>query len=84
MSDKGQEMWATFEAYQPTADADGHGESWRVMCKERTRDAALAAYYEAPRGLMAEAAAWAAWGAWAEAAERYAQEAIDALREVKP
>ena len=43
MTDKLTEMWAAFEAYQPTADKNGHGISWRVMCRERTRDAADAA-----------------------------------------
>jgi hypothetical protein len=42
------EMWAALEEYQPQADKDGHGESWRIMCEERTkesaRDAADAAF----------------------------------------
>ena len=94
MSDKQSEMWAALEAYQPTADEDGHGESWRVMCRERTRDAALAAYCAAPAGSAARrAAAWAAEAARraavaaAEAAKAddYAQNAIDALKkEVQP
>jgi hypothetical protein len=36
-------MWAAMAAYQPTADADGHGETWALMCSERTEDAATAA-----------------------------------------
>ena len=39
MSDKQDEMWAALEAYQPTADKDGHGDAWRVMLKERTKAA---------------------------------------------
>ena len=90
MSDKIDEMWRAFEAYQPTADADGHGESWRVMCKERTEDAAREAYYAAPTGsAAAEAALAASWAeaAWAAAEESdtYAQRAIDAIKgEVQP
>jgi hypothetical protein len=78
-------MWAALEAYQPKAIADGHGDSWRVMCKERTWAATAKAYDATPIG---SAAAWAALSAAAAAvdtaADRDAQEAIDALREVKP
>jgi hypothetical protein len=75
-------MWAALEAYQPKADADGHGDSWRVMCRERTEDAAWWAAYPAPKGSAAKAAAVAAARAkvaWAAAADRFAQEAIDAI-----
>jgi hypothetical protein len=34
------EMWRELESYQPQADADGHGESWRRMCEARTKQAA--------------------------------------------
>jgi cob(I)alamin adenosyltransferase len=34
------EMWAALEEYQPQADSDGHGESWKRMCEERTSCAA--------------------------------------------
>jgi hypothetical protein len=37
-------MWAAMAVYQPTADADGHGETWALMCSERTEDAATAAW----------------------------------------
>jgi phosphopantothenate synthetase len=37
-------MWAAMAVYQPTADADGHGETWALMCSERTEDAAEAAW----------------------------------------
>jgi len=60
------DMWAALSEYQPQADRDGHGESWRVMCAERTAAAAWAAAAEA-----AAAAAWAAAdaadAAWAAA-----------------
>jgi len=79
------EMWTALEAYQPQANADGHGESWRVMCRERTTEATRWAYYVAPEGSAAESAALAAGAAtWTTKAEYYAQQAIDALREVKP
>jgi hypothetical protein len=87
MTDKQAEMWTAFEAYQPTANADGHGESWRVMCRERTTEATRWAYYVAPEGSAAESAAGlAALAASREAvqADRYAQRAIDAIKEVKP
>ena len=38
-----EEMWAALTAYQPQADAAGHGDSWAKMCKERTVAAARAA-----------------------------------------
>jgi hypothetical protein len=52
-------MWAALEKYQPYADADGHGETWRRMCSERTEKAAEAA----------TDAAWETLGGWADAAE---------------
>ncbi len=33
---KVNEMWAALKAYQPTADTDGHGETWALMCSEKT------------------------------------------------
>lgn len=33
-------MWAALEAYQPIADQNGHGESWKRMTQERTSEAA--------------------------------------------
>jgi hypothetical protein len=92
MTTKLNEMWAALEAHQPKADADGHGESWRVMREKRTWAAAWAAYWAAPEGSAAAraavAAAWAAGVVWrpldAAKADDYAQHAIDAIREVKP
>jgi hypothetical protein len=55
-------MWAALEKYQPYADADGHGKSWRVMCEERTQKAARAAV-DAARAKAAWEAATAAWEA---------------------
>ena len=62
-------MWDALARYQPFADADGHGETWRMMCEQRTADAAAvaAAAYAAKAGAAAakSAAAKAAWAAWA-------------------
>ncbi len=85
MSDKLDEMWAALEAHKPKR---GYAKAWRVMLKERTYEAVEAAYRAAPAGSVAEAAAraaaWATGEAWAAAADRYAQDAIDAIKEVKP
>lgn len=84
MTDKQSEMWAALEAYQSTADADGHGDSWRVMLAERTEDAARAARRAAPQGSVAwdaaEEAQAVAWGvAWeAECAAVAAKAAAEA------
>jgi hypothetical protein len=80
------EMWAALEAHKPAPE---YAEAWATMCRERTEDAAWAAYHAAPEGSAAKAAAVAAArakAAWAKAArvDRYAQEAIDAIKEVKP
>jgi hypothetical protein len=74
------EMWAALEAHKPKRS---YAKAWRVMCRERTEASAWEAYHAAPYG----SAAWAAAIAAAEVAwaiEHHAQEAIDALREVKP
>jgi hypothetical protein len=79
------EMWRELEAYQPQADRDGHGESWRRMCSERTdhsaRDAARDAARPGPM-LAAEDAAWAAARAAAVDVDS-AQDAIAAIRRAK-
>jgi len=69
------EMWRELSEYQPQADADGHGKSWRTMCEERTQEAACAAAEQAyATEAHGEAAAWAAvdaaaaWGELAAAA----------------
>jgi hypothetical protein len=90
------EMWRELSEYQTQADRDGHGESWRRMCEERTEEAAQAAYQERQASSHVSAAAYGAW--WAaqrDAAARrlskeaveWAANAIDAIRrakEVKP
>jgi hypothetical protein len=69
------QMWAALARYQPYADKDGHGESWRVMCSERTTEAAAAAAVEA--AAAASAAAWAAASAAWEAAAWAAKAGAD-------
>lgn len=88
------EMWRELEAYQPQADADGHGKSWAKMCEERTeapsrdaaRDAARASAALAPRRSTwlarqsaLDASRHAAWMA-ARAAARYAEAMHEAAR----
>ena len=74
------EMWALLPAYQPQADAAGHGESWAKMCREKTVDAADAAAYGA-YAVDAAAAAAATYAAAAAAAAAYecAQKAINRI-----
>lgn len=85
-------MWAALKKYQLYADADGHGESWAVMCKERTEEVAAVAAMYAAAAYSAAAAAGAA-GAVAVAgsganAEGWSDRAIDrieqAIKERKP
>ena len=82
-----QEMWVALAAYQPQADAKGHGKSWAKMCSEKTSAAANAAYVAAyasdaadwaAAAVAANAAAYASWAAnWADvaAAADYASDA---------
>jgi hypothetical protein len=78
------EMWRELEAYQPMADRDGHGESWRRMCEERTEEAGLAAARAESAAWAWEAARKAAWAAsWAAAAASWAAQSIDAIRRAK-
>jgi hypothetical protein len=83
MSAKLNEMWAALEAYEPAPE---YADAWCAMCRERTYEAASAAYYATPAASVATAAASvAAAAAWAAArTDKFAQEAIDAIREVKP
>jgi hypothetical protein len=71
------EMWAALTEYQPQADRDGHGESWRIMCSKRTQAAAWAAARYATRPAAWDAADVAASAAWAAA--RHAESARDAI-----
>jgi hypothetical protein len=68
---KFDEMWAALAAYQPQADACGHGKSWARMCSEKTGAAANAAdavaAYAANDAAAANAARAAANAAYAAA-----------------
>jgi hypothetical protein len=86
MTNKLNKMWAALAAYQPQADAAGHGKSWARMCSERTAasadaaaDAAATAYDDAADA--AYAAAYAAYAANAAAAE-WSCKAIDRINKV--
>jgi hypothetical protein len=90
MTTKLDEMWAALEAHEPKR---GYVKAWRVMCRKQTDDAAWAAHKAAPEGSAARAAAWQAThaadlvadaAAIAAEADDYAQDAIDAIKEVKP
>ena len=76
------EMWAALAAYQPQADAAGHGESWARMCANKTSAYAAAAY--AAAAYAADAAAYAADADAADvaAADRWAQKAIDRIKKI--
>jgi hypothetical protein len=78
MNDKLNEMWTALAVYQPKADADGHGESWALMCSERTTDAAHAAWDDAAWDDAAYAAYAAAKAVYASAKATYANDACDA------
>ena len=84
-----EEMWAALAAYQPQADAAGHGPSWARMCKEKTVEAAYCAAAAAVNAdadataAVADAAAVAAtYAADAAAAKKWAQRAIDRITRV--
>jgi hypothetical protein len=85
------EMWRELAEYQPFADRDGHGESWRRMCAERTEDAAEIAQDNAwvasiSSGLIepycaAMSARWAV--AWRQHSEQNTQQAMATIRRAK-
>ena len=84
------EMWRELAEYQPQADADGHGEAWRFMCRERTAPAAERAHdlllpsspsSASEPGLAALSARWAI--EWGETSRRNVREAIAAIRRAK-
>jgi Ni,Fe-hydrogenase I small subunit len=59
-----EEMWDRIEQHQKYADERGYGDAWRVMCKERTEDAARRAARAAAKIRAVSAfAAWAAYSA---------------------
>jgi hypothetical protein len=79
------EMWRELGEYQPQADSDGHGESWRRMCEERTGAAARAAARAAYPSPAASAAGWATHAAvaLANAGQAEAESAIASIRRAK-
>ena len=85
MTDKLNEMWTALAAYQDKADAAGHGESWAMMCSEKTEDAANSAWYaergSAYAGLASHAAEAAA--SYAAQAESAADASIDYITKAK-
>jgi hypothetical protein len=77
------EMWAALADYQPQADRDGHGESWRRMCSKQSGAASFYAKDEAMyrAGAASDAASDAAEAALAAtSAAQHAQSAIAAIR----
>jgi hypothetical protein len=82
MRHKVNELWMALTAYQPKANAGGHGESWALMCSKRTADAAYAAGDAAKAVYTADASAdyayAAAWNAASTASHVAAATAADA------
>jgi hypothetical protein len=74
-------MWQELAEHQTQADKDGHGESWRIMCSERTHAAACNAARAARKA--SREAAWSASYAVREAEQRSATDAIAAIRRAK-
>ena len=60
-------MWAALTAYQPQADAAGHGESWAKMCREKTTTATAYDAYDAATYAAAAYAAAATYATYAAA-----------------
>jgi len=82
------EMWRELAEYQPIADSDGHGDTWRAMCADRTGAAAWAAARAAYPSSAASAAARAASArrasvALANAGQAEAESASAAIRKAK-
>ena len=81
------EMWRELAEYQPMADRDGHGDTWRAMCSEKTHAAALAASRVATwvptraAGYPTRAAGYAAWAE--SSAAHHAHSAIAEIRRAK-
>jgi hypothetical protein len=77
-------MWAALEAHKP--ERLRAAKAWERMCRNRTYDAVAKALEAAPVWSAAEVALrWALTAIETQArADRHAQEAIDAIKEVKP
>ena len=74
---KDAELWTALIAYQPQADAAGHGPSWARMCEKKTAAAAFAAYAKADAAIAIETAYAVEAVAAAEDAAYAAAEAIE-------
>ncbi len=77
------EMWRELAEYQPFADRDGHGDTWRAMCAERTVHSAYEARAAACRAAQSTAAGdmkWAARCAADGASHHAAHAMMDARR----
>jgi len=72
------EMWKKLNEYQSYADTDGHGDSWRMMCEERTSEAAVFAAVHASMRMLNEAR-----GAWVSNAARAVALAVSAAAKVE-
>ena len=81
------QMWDALARYQPYADKDGHGESWRRMCEQRTKAASWDATHAAEDAAADAAGMWksggyaAAWAAsmtavWSDLAFERVEQAI--------
>ena len=66
-------MWVRLEAHQPYADKHGYGPAWAEMCRDRTVEAADAAWD----------AAWDAWAAAKGAAGASARAAAGAAGAIR-
>lgn len=69
------EMWTRLEQHQPLADQRGYGAEWKIMCKQRTPEAAEAARAASDGSWAADAADAASEAAWWAAARDAASEA---------
>jgi hypothetical protein len=75
------EMWRELSEYQEQADRDGHGESWRTMCRERTVEAAGHAAQNAQRFWARHAGFYCVQATGKGAFQ--ARSAIDSIRRAK-
>ena len=79
-----EEMWTELQSYQPFADANGHGDTWRTMCEKRTKEAAfIAADAARPRRRTRREWPWRATLAAMTAADCEAYKAIVNIRKAK-
>jgi hypothetical protein len=88
--DKLEGMWVALTAYQPRADAAGHGKSWAAMCSSKTAADAADAAMAADAAKAADAATNAVYAAYYAAifatnaanAEKWARHVIEDINRV--